>query len=248
MKHKGCSGFAVQRKNDRVIKWTQGADSSPRLEASCFKQIDDYCNPHMKGILAVEVLRFDKGVNSFSFEMEYLDLESVYTHRGNFSMINTVLLNHFDELHPYYESGFQSIMMAEIDRLCDRHPFIRTYSQQIENQIEDVQYRYGYCHGDMGFANLLVDKHCLRAIDYSPSFIDSPLYDAAMMQMSFKMNAFKCLPEHAQIMKNVKNSFHDYEKIQIDLIEKVKILSFLPHAGSDDKFKEFMRIMNDDFE
>lgn len=217
--------------------------SSVLLKESCFKQIDDFHDPHMNSVEAVPVASFDFHKDTFSFQMPLIKLPSVFKFSGDFTRVNDMILSRF-QVPPVYERGFGSIVMAEIEALVEEYPFIEQYSDHIVPLLKNDSYRYGYAHGDFGPANLFVDSLCLKAVDYSHAFIDSPLLDLAMFDLSVSTSSYSH-GEHYRILRNIRGLFKQAELDQVEIIKAVKILSWMPHADGP-HFRRLLRMLGHD--
>lgn len=251
MIHKGLSGFAVELKNKgrEVHKWTTGADSAPRLQESYLKQFMDMGEHALAPILPVEIissyreaqnnlLNDDYTIEYCSFTMPFYDIPSGFTIQGGsrINMLNQILMS-FRNRSGKVDEGFKGIITRTLKGLPDSD-----YKTVVEAKLLTCPdfYPVGYAHGDFGFANMLVSETTIYMVDYTRSFIESPLMDLATMELScFSEHT---LPFHREICKQVRSQiFYQFQE-QTDILKMVKVLTYDIHLKEGERLKELKRM------
>ena len=229
LKHKGLSGAAIEVVNGRVRKWTRGSVAAPELRNAATRQAnaDFYLLP----ILAAPILSIEEKEDYFAFEMDIYP-ETAFTSFSDkieknigLSLGARLLGNYrnfiWDPLLPV--SGFKDSQLKK--------DFQREWPQA-------VHFPYGYAHGDFGFANMMVEDDQIYMIDFTTPLIQSPLVDIATMEMSLFADA--ATKKHADFVAKIRDKYSDW-KHQIDLIRKVKVLSYNKPDECRDIFYGFFK-------
>ena len=229
LKHKGLSGAAIEVVNGRVRKWTRGSVAAPELRNAATRQAnaDFYLLP----ILAAPILSIEEKEDYFAFEMDIYP-ETAFTSFSDkiekkigLSLRDRLFGNYrnviWDPLLPV--SGFKDSQLKK--------DFQREWPQA-------VHFPYGYAHGDFGFANMMVEDDQIYMIDFTTPLIQSPLVDIATMEMSLFADA--ATKKHADFVAKIRDKYSDW-KHQIDLIRKVKVLSYNKPDECRDIFYGFFK-------
>lgn len=120
--------------------------------------------------------------------------------------------------------------------------FIRKFPmEEMKRDIEESLktcpdvYPLGPVHGDMGFANILFNGHQCFLVDFTPSFIQSPLMDLASMELC--LFSYKAHPWHVAFFNELKSHFAQFSP-QIDIIRKAKALSFYRRSYDESQMSD----------
>lgn len=216
--HKGLSGFGLRVTSDQITKWTKGVESSPILEASCMAQMRESFERKLNPFETVEIYSFKRGLGEFSFSMPKLPYASGFT-TDNKELVRQAVLGYFKRKPRSIISGFKKVIIQELNKFEDS-PSRREIIDLLK--ICSDEYVMGPYHGDLGFANMLVDKK-VYLIDFTHSFIHSPFIDVVMMGLSLGSEYTK--PWHVDLHKEVVKLFRGYD-LQIEIIKRTKQLGF----------------------
>lgn len=233
MRHDGHSGFCVQRHHDTVLKWTKGLESSDLLYQS--GKLQRWCL-HNDGLFPIRSVMVKIHLNEkrdyCSLEMPYVGCESGFTFKGDTQKMSEAIFKSFSFRSRDIRPGFLHILKREIDKIGAHVPSeLKMIVRSVYSNCLD-QYPYGFPHGDFGFANMLVDDRAIISmVDFTPSFIYSPLVDIATMELS--LFSVYSRNQHVKIYKKCLSLF-PYSGDQIELLRMLKVLSFY----RDDDTKE----------
>ena len=236
MIHKGLSGFALLKDGGKVTKWTQGKESCARLLDSCFRQSEERLKGLLYPIKTVPVYSRAIRNNYFSFEMPFMDLPSGFTFKNNRLIIKSIIRQSFENRSWSPKAGFKNIIRRELEK----YP-ISAQKIHIENMLNicsDI-YPHGYAHGDMGFANMLIDEDSVYMIDFTESFIDSPLIDLATMELSLFSEFSKTW--NLECFTDCSNALFRYKE-QTDIVRMVKVLSFYRDTDTEERKRELSKL------
>lgn len=236
----GLSGFAVERRDDKVVKWTRGAESSYILRKDCFKQLKELSANKMYPIKTVDILNFTEEDDYFEFETPYLAYETVFGLSKNQNIVFDQILNSLINRMESTRDGFKKICLDQLNKsikLLEKKPykdqglFLAQKIGYLIDQSSDI-YPWGYCHGDFGFANMLVDpKGQIYMIDFTHSFIYSPLMDIATLSMSGTFKG-RGTDFTNKVVSDVLSNFKEYTH-KIRVLKIVKMFSWLPYADKE---------------
>lgn len=217
LKHKGLSGAAIEVVGDRVRKWTAGREASPLLHHALVLQ--RACSDELLPILSTEVLMWESDPDSCLFEMPIYE-DTAFT-RFDLSIQTQIRLSLKNRLSfAYKRNDFASRIAQAVHSFCSsnlKQEFLADFD------IEPSTYPAGYCHGDFGFANMMIDNGQVKMIDFTPSFLYTPLIDIASMEMSLFSDA--TTTKHAEFVEEILEEFKEWRP-QINILRKVKVLSF----------------------
>ena len=178
MTHRGLSGFAVEIDKDRKIvrKWTRGLESTPKLTASFHLQLEEYFSGKLYPMKTVPVTMCDGSKKDFiEFQMPFIDGNSGFTEWKHRNEMCDQIKKSFQSRKNDLRSGFHSICLTELSNF--KFPHLKLQIVDLLSQCSE-KYPYGFSHGDLGFANMIVDAEGqIHLIGFTPSFIDSPLMD-----------------------------------------------------------------------
>lgn len=234
--HKGLSGYALIKDGDRVIKWTKGEESSKKLYDSAFMQLDEAKRKELKPILTVPVYSSSLKFDHFSFTMPFINLPSGFTFKKNGRIIKSIIRESFENRSWSPRGGFKNLIKKELAK----HPLsdLKLMAEAALNNCSDI-YPHGYAHGDMGFANMLIDECSVHMIDFTPSFIYSPLIDLATMELSLFSEFTRSW--NLECYTDCSNALFRYKE-QADVVRMVKVLSFIRDDDSSERSKELARM------
>lgn len=217
LKHKGLSGSAVEIKGDHVLKWTCGHQSAPKLYNSIVLQ-----RSFQGELLPIRPAKIISVKNSD----DYVSIEMPYYPDTAFTRFNPVIAEQigqslFNRLDgAVVRTGFSSIIAHQVLKCRDsqlKKEFLSGFDS------EPDKFPSGFCHGDFGFSNMMVKEDKVFMIDYTPSFIYTPLIDIATMETS--LFADFATKKHAELVASLRLKYREWLP-QIDILRKVKILSF----------------------
>lgn len=220
MIHKGHSGFGLQVKSGQVIKWTRGEDSIPILRASYLKQMKE-CEENKLGVIkTVDIWSMTESCGIFSFSMPHMDCPTGFTDDKNKLKIREQIRRSLFFRSRDIRLGFKKCVLKELEGVEDSE-----FKLIIESLLETCSdyYPYGYAHGDFGFANMLVEEGQIHMIDFTESFINSPLLDVATLEMSIFCNDAK--PWHIDIVKTLEQDHWDF-RLHSTIIRMTKVLKY----------------------
>lgn len=236
--HKGHSGFAVELTEDlkMVVKWTKGQESSSLLWESL--SLQTFSN--MEPIRAVPIKTKVLDVDTVTAFMPFINEASGFTFDGNWQAFKFNILASFIGRSNFMDKeNFSIIINREIQKSFD---FADSGMQKALRKtvglagFQSRNWPSGFCHGDFGFANMLVDPYGnIQMIDYTPSFIPSPLVDVATMELSLFSD--QANSGHIGIWKSCRALFSDYE-YHIDAIRMAKVLSYFRDNDTPERRKE----------
>lgn len=234
--HKGLSGFALEKKGDQVIKWTQGKESSKLLFDSAYLQAEERIKKELSPIKAVPIYAKSIKGDYFSFNMPFMDLPSGFTFKKNGRIIKSIIRQSFENRSWNPRGGFKSIIKKELLKypLSD----LKIMTEAALNYCSDI-YPHGYAHGDMGFANMLIGEDEVYMIDFTPSFINSPLIDLCTMELSLFSEFTKSW--NLECYTDCSNALFRYKE-QAEVVRMVKVLSFMRDDDSSERRKELARM------
>ena len=230
LKHQGHSGFGLKHTQKTVTKWTKGSESSRVLLESFRKQLIELRENNLKPLKTIDIYGFQQTDDSFEFTMPYIQLESGFT-TTNSKLLKNLIHQSIRNRTKTEVMGFQGIITHAAKNLPE--------SKQKESLLASVKdiathYPYGHNHGDMGFANMLVDNENIYLIDFTESFITSPLVDIATLWLSSKSELAK--DWHKELVGEVMRE-HVRFKDHIDAIRRTLILGYLKAEHSKEKEK-----------
>ena len=228
LKHKGLSGAAIEVVNGRVRKWTRGSVAAPELKNAATRQAN--AEFHLLPILAAPILSTKEKEDYFAFEME-LYPETAFT-----------LFN--EEVEKKIEDSLSARLSRNHCRLFTWDPMVAVSGYKESNlkrefQMEWPQAKYfphGYAHGDFGFANMVIEGDQVYMIDFTTPLIQSPLVDIATMEVS--LFAGETTQKHIDFVRKIRDKYSHWSQ-QIDMIRKVKVLSFNNPDNHRDLFYGF---------
>lgn len=245
MKHSGLSGYGLKKHRGVVRKWTTGEESSLALRSDFLKQLKELMCNSLAPIKTVDIIGYMHDGDKFYFDMPYIEADSVFTSKGDLKKEKDLIRQSLSNRSKEEMSGFRALVKSEIKILLTQIPESERYVG--ENIIKNLDrcpdtYPIGYCHGDFGFANMLTVNGQIFMLDFTKSFIKTPLMDIATMDLS--LSGDKADDRHHDIVKTVRNDFK-HNRSQIDVLKKVKMLSWLPHAGDMAWRKRLIKMLND---
>ena len=220
--HKGLSGFSLRREGDEVIKWTRGIESTKILKESYMMQLREMTFETMYPIKTVEIKSvmdlIDFG-EYFDFRMPLIEADSAFYYPHGERLFAQVRASFWARSYRPV-GGFKEIIKAYllgIEPSCMK--------LEVEEQLAEASdyYPSGFCHGDFGLANMLIVEDSIHMIDYTPSFIQTPLIDIATLEMS--MVHMEVSQWHLDLLKILKNDYKGYAD-KIDILRKCKVLGF----------------------
>jgi hypothetical protein len=217
-RHSGFSGFGLRRHGDTVQKWTRGENAILLLKESMRLHSEALKSKRFSPLRAVPIVGFWEENGEFFFEMPFYDLDSGFTTKDT-ERLKSALIKSLENRSCVKSSGFKKIIAKEIEKLPDTPLIDEIIKDLRESSDEFIE---GPVHGDFGLANMLVGKE-IYLIDFTPSFIHSPLMDIATLEMSIA-SASKG-EHHVKMFKEIRNKFKVYRK-QIDIIRKTKAAGF----------------------
>lgn len=249
----GLSGFAVERKDDKVLKWTRGTESAYKLRKDCMKQVKELSANKLHPIKTVDVICFYEEDDFFGFETPYLAYETGFALTKNQNIVFDQILNSLINRFESTRDGFKKICLDQLNKSIselekkpykDQGLFLAQKIGYLIDQSSDV-YPWGYCHGDFGFANMLVDpKGQIHMIDFTTSFIYSPLMDIATLTMScmFKGRGNDFTDK---TKADIKSNFKEYTH-KIRILRILKMFSWLPYADNEKWREKLIKFIEDE--
>lgn len=234
MKHKGLSGFGLRIKDDTIEKWTVGQESKLKLYESYLLQKNEHYLQNLLPIQPLPIFFSLDSFDSFSFIMPYHLGDTGFTAEENIN-INAAIRSSLIDRSYQYADGFKKIIKIEISKYKKS-----VLTKIIEDKLESVDdlYPLGFCHGDFGFANMLIDGDSISMIDFTPSFIYSPLMDIATMELSLFSSVAK--PWHFKLFEDIERD-HERFKEQKNIVRMCKVLSFTHSEDNEDFKKDLMQ-------
>lgn len=232
-KHQGHSGFGLKSTQKTVTKWTKGSESSVVLLESFRKQMLEISAKKLSPLKTVEVYGFQQSEEYFEFTMPYLNLESGFT-TSNKTLVKNLIIQSLRQRTTTEVMGFKGIIKHKLATFND--------SKQKQSLLSSVEhtalyYPYGYTHGDMGFANMLVDDESVYMIDFTESFIHSPLLDIATLWLSSKSPNTK--DWHKELVAEIMREYSRFKE-HIDIIRRTLVLSYFRDSQTKEREKELL--------
>lgn len=166
----------------------------------------------------VPIIGFWEENGEFYFEMPFLDYESGFTSNEHDRVKKAIIESLVSRSH-VKSSGFKKIILRELERL-ERAKEIDLIFDRLKKCSDE--YIEGPTHGDLGLANILVGPE-IYLIDFTPSFIQSPLMDIATLETS--LIGAEDGAKFKKFFKEIERKFRAY-KDQKDIIRMVKVLSY----------------------
>ena len=241
MKHKGHSGFGLWASNNVMKKWTQGTESTHLLRASCNLQEMESKTGFLAPVKTVEVINASGSDYEFEFEMPLLDYETAFTTKlKTGAMGNNIYQSFKNRSGRIQHTGFKRLVKNYLTlNQWAINESTSTYKMIIEAELSTLpndSYPSGFPHGDFGFANMLVDNSGdIWMVDFTPSFIYSPLMDLATMELSLRSD--EAGPHHVAIFNHCMTLFSEYKKHK-DIIRMCKVLSFFKDIQNKERSEE----------
>lgn len=233
MKHEGHSGFGLHLENGIVTKWTVGSESSQILMASY--DLQSQCGERIPGVKALDCFGAVSLENEFSFQMPHLDVESGFTTREHISEIlkKCVLSRHIET-----RTGFNNAVLKELNKFD-----VPELKSLVVDKLRDETdiYPAGFCHGDLGFANMLVQDGQIYLIDFTPSFVQSPLVDIVTMEMS--LPSYRTKKWHRDLVADLKTKTDSFKEHR-DIIRMTKVLSFFRDSDSQQRRDDLLDLFH----
>lgn len=246
----GFSGFCVLKEGDKVIKWTQGSESYPKLKFSYQKQLEEIINQKLTYLKAVPIIAVTSKENLFSFTMPFINGKTGYETDRPLLFIHKIE-KHFkcrlERMEIGY--GFKEICNTELNRLINILDAKKINAEKqiniIKAQINNVAdyYPKGYCHGDLGLANLIHYAEKVFVIDFENSFIDSPLVDLVTYGLSITLTDKKIIIQRDSFDRIL--NFHYIWIQHYKIIRNLKLLSYVPFQSTENDRKEKLGLIND---
>lgn len=236
LKHEGHSGFGlrVNAEDQTVTKWTQGSESHKVLLQSYKKQLVSGIDETLYPLKVVDVISFKKDRDYFQFTMPFLTYETGFTTK-NHELVSRLVTQSLTIRSKVEVFGFCSIMR---DFILSLRQSPETAELLQEASSLSATYPYGHTHGDMGFANMLVSHDSVYMIDFTTSFLHSPLLDIATMRLSLASPHAE--QWHRDLYESlVAGPFKKYKQ-HINLICKALILSYAKDSMTDERSKELL--------
>ena len=225
--HNGLSGFGLRREGEEVVKWTRGVESTKILKESYMIQKRAHDRNFLHPMRALEITSvmdlIDFG-EYFEFRMPYVESDSAYFYQDGYHLID-----HIRRSISYRKSvahvGFKEIVS---DYLIGIKPSAMKF--EVEQDLEKTNdlYPKGFCHGDFGLANMLIIDDVVHLIDFTPSFIQTPLMDIATLEMCIVH--MEVAPWHIELLKQLKKDNADYAD-KISILRKCKVLGFKDYSS-----------------
>lgn len=220
MKHKGHGEFGLTFTSDNVTKWTTGEVSSKALNKSLQKHLLDIQFNSLKPIMPVEIISTVTTKSEVSFTMPYIKGDTGFTATIHRKKIKEQIRKSINKRSLHIRQGFKALVEAELNILEDSE--LKNVVREELAKCSD-HYPHGYCHGDFGFANMLIIDEVIHMIDYTPSFIESPLMDLATMELSLFSELAK--DWHFEIFELLEKDLFRF-KAHKDILRMCKVLSF----------------------
>lgn len=237
LKHEGHSGFMVRLNPEKteVEKLTYGFEAAALLRASFNMQMNEILKRELYPINTVPIFSVGDYEDRFAFRMPFLDYDSGFTgnlEKGARKKIVMSLANRGND----HRLGFKNIVKEYIQRFpnCDLKLTLKAHLETCSDL-----YPYGYAHGDFGFANMLINQANVYIVDFTPSFIYSPLIDLATMELSLFSN--KADVTHRKVFRN-SEEFYEGFKQHKDILRMCKVLSFARDNDTKDRRAELVKM------
>ena len=187
----GHSGCQLLMRGNTVRKISKSEKYNDRLRLQCEKQ------RHFVGNETIDIPKTsDIGIleesNLFYFDMEYVeglkfseyileyDMSSL---KKKTSEILKFILKNIQEKN--IDNSKEKLLDKLLSMKVNRDVIFDRLKEVIES--ENIVIPEGYCHGDMTFENILVEKR-IYLIDFLDSYIDSPLIDLAKLRQEFNVH------------------------------------------------------------
>lgn len=232
--HSGCELSFVSQ--TAIRKVSASVDYNSRLLSQAKKQ-DSFITSN--GIRAPKVLGINTDSELYFFDMEYIRADTFASFLRNEDF--TLVKREFAKLLGFVRDSFDSceVRLDVTDQLYHKTKSLKinvdmsvvSFLKKIESST--LYAPIGYCHGDLTFENILIDKE-LFFIDFLDSFLDTPLIDLAKIAQEF----------------NVYWSFRNVDCIDGILVSKVDSLhkifvSFVNELNEGDRITfRYLEILN----
>lgn len=215
---KGLSGAAIRIEGNDVIKWTRGKEAAPRLLDSYYKMQEDLRHKYMQPMIPVRV-------NMVRYEGDFCELTMPFVYgRSGYQMDSNILskaLSYYFELScKPTATGFKDKVRRELLTIPESR-----LKNRVMKQVDYVTdtYPMGFCHGDLGLANMIEDEGEIYLIDYTPRFIETPLIDLATLELSLFSEYAKS--HHLELFEKLMDMNFIYRG-HVDLLRSVLALKF----------------------
>lgn len=233
--HSGLSGFGIKLRGQVVCKWTRGSESSKKLRASYEKQVECISSKKLSPIIACDAYGYiGRSDDEFYFDMPFMDYPSGFTVRENLGSVKSQIRKSLVFRSFNSRPGFHSIVRKELLKYPNSKEKVETI--RLLDLCSDI-YPHGYAHGDFGFANMLVKDGQIHMIDFTETFIDSPLIDVVMLGLS--LNSDLAGPWHKEVVSSVYGDFFEH-RLQIEVLRRCKIISFFKDHQTPSRVRELL--------
>lgn len=171
-----------------------------------------------------------------SFKMPFI--KGVSFNPSSFSSAESSMIEMYLTSNKGIESGdFRSLVRLFLKDRPDS--FMKEDVLQLLNECPD-NYLKGFCHGDFGPDNIIFNKDNGYLIDFTEAYIDSILFDVAILTRFLRMNG----SDAAVGLNNyILDLFKDYSK-QIEILGKLRAIRFFSPLDQnvDSYFKKWFYI------
>ena len=246
----GFSEYCVHKEGCFVIKWTKGKEAVQGLRADTYKNIHEIEYNQLYPFKPVNVLSVIEEPEFYSVKMPYLADKTVYELPAEpidlFSTYKESISNRIKMMNP----GFKTIALGHLSKLVDRlkkkpNPeqalFLVYKIETLIKKCNDL-YPFGYCHGDLGLANIFHVGDKFIVIDFTDTFIHSPLMDLASIVMSNEQ-ADEKIKWHKPFEIKLINEFKEFTD-QIEILKKLRYFEYLINADPGNRWR-YIELLND---
>lgn len=244
LNNKGFGGHALEVR-EVVRKWTTGVESKEKLKAEFYKTIRAIEDNSMAPLGYVEPISMTDGPNWFEYTMPYIHGEPAHK-VADFKPIADAIKASIQFRCRGRVSGFRLLARRQLDLIYSQKPELNQFDKRMSAMIGSSSdlYPEGFCHGDMGLSNILVSKEGIKCIDFTPAFLNSPLIDVATYDLSLNNDESLIREDHKKLRDELFDYFDKY-RVNIILIKKLKILSWLIHTTDPLEQKRIRAMLND---
>lgn len=256
-KHEGHSGCMLRLESGTVTKTTFGYEAIALLERSWSLQNQECFSGKLYPVRAVpcgpmfQAIGHGNGVfkDGRNFTMPFIEGESGFTEWRNRNRVCKDIVTSMRARGRELKKGFHAAVLQETTMQLKRNPstIVAGYVSAISSHLSRAEdlYPHGYCHGDFGFANMIIGEDgSVNMVDFTPSFIYSPLMDMVTMELSLQSEHAK--PWHHWLFQKIEADFSRF-KPHAEIIRMVKVLSFIHEGQSKERVAELDKMFYGSF-
>tara|TARA_B100000780_G_C21123307_1_gene455239 strand:+ start:809 stop:1609 length:801 start_codon:yes stop_codon:yes gene_type:complete len=239
----GHSGCELKLIGGMVVKVSSNLDYNDRLSLQCEKQK----NFKSKYLFTPKIVDLNYSNNGlFNFSMEYVRGYSFCDY-----IINKPLIESFkilDQILEYLKLNLIKSKSFVSNEIIRSKLFAINKTENIDSQIinfitkniDHLNIKKGYCHGDLTFENIMISKESVYLIDFLDSYINSPLQDISKLYQDFNMLwSFRNKNSSAIVDIRVKElekyldktlGLSENDRLVVDILLIMNFLRILPYS------------------